>query len=549
MNRATSPSADNDPDAVSYRRSVRRAANGLLGNPLFRRHSPLVLGWSDEQLSTIAEKLRPRLPGEPTDRMVLAAAAVARSIVLEEKVTGRGVHYARGKPFYGIPVRYRADDPHFTWYFVTGAMDLLASAGLIAHHLGAWTYGRQSVAYATGELMAVVGPDVDVSEGRRLEAHIETIVLRQDSKKVLDYRDTAETESMRRTVRQINGALSELGVRHFGRGLRLPTLRRIFSGSFERGGRLYFQGTSVQNMSAADRLDLEIVVNGEPRPVVEIDYRALHISMAYSSAAEPMPPGDPYHIAGFDRAAVKLAVNVLFNAQSRRSAVGAVAKDLDGPVSVLLAQNPAASGDSLRDLAETLVSAVEHKHHRIREVFGTDCGARFQRRDSDIAVDVMLRMLAQTGRCPLPVHDSFIVADVDGDLLHRTMQAVAREHGLVLEVKEHRAVHTTIEDLIQEGSPLVQPSTGQQNRQRASPRWCEATPSSPYPLAGNSSDLQEQEQASQVCSDRHVVRGRASIDQGTSTRSAPPFRAPTSPRPDDQLAWGPYVNAVAARPP
>ncbi len=143
-------------------------------------------------------------------------------------------------------------------------------------------------------------------------------------------------------------------------------------------------------------------MEGEPRPVVEIDYRTLHINMAYVEAGVSMPTGDPCSIDGFDCTAVKLTVNVLFDAQSRRSASGAVARNLDGPMSVLLAQNPAASGDSIRDLAETLVSALEHKHSRIDQLFGSDCGARFQSLDSDIAVDVMLRMLEQTGRCPSP---------------------------------------------------------------------------------------------------------------------------------------------------
>lgn len=548
MNLPTSPPAHNGSGgrAGSHHRPGPRAANGLLDNPIFRRHTPLRLQWSDEQLSAITDKVRPLLAGEPTDRMVLAAASIIRSIALEERATGRGVHYARGKDLYNIPARYRAGDRLFTWHLVTKAMDLLASAGLIKHHLGAWAYGRQSVAYATDELMALVGSHIDVSEGRALEARSEMIALRDSAgKKLLDYLDTIATEAMRRDVLRINESLTDLRIVHRGRRLRTPIIRRIFNGSFERGGRLYFQGTSVQNMSADDRLDLEVVVEGELRPVVEIDYRALHINMAYAEAGVSMPTGDPYSIDGFDRAAVKLAVNVLFNARSRRSAVGAVARNLDGPVSVLLAQNPAASGDSIRDLAETLVSAVEHKHSRINPLFGSDCGARFQRLDSDIAVDVMLRMLEQTGRCPLPLHDSFIVADVDADLLRLTMTTVAREHGLELEVKEHRAVHTIFEDLLQARSPLVLPPA----RQPVPSRCCGSTHSSISPLAGNSPDLHKRRPISRIYASRHDTCGVHIDVLDTITRTEPPRRAPRAIGSCGRPVRSPHVNALAAHPP
>ena len=58
------------------------------------------------------------------------------------------------------------------------------------------------------------------------------------------------------------------------------------------------------------------------------------------------------------------------------------------------------------------------------------------RRDSDMAVRVMQRVLAETGRCPLPVHDSFLVADLDQEVLVRVMREVAAEEGLPLCLKD-----------------------------------------------------------------------------------------------------------------
>lgn len=91
--------------------------------------------------------------------------------------------------------------------------------------------------------------------------------------------------------------------------------------------------------------------------------------------------------------------------------------------------------DSLA-LAERVITAVEDKHQPIAAYFASDCGARFMRRDSDMAVRVMQRVLAETGRCPLPVHDSFLVADLDQEVLARVMRGVAAEEGLPLRLKD-----------------------------------------------------------------------------------------------------------------
>ncbi len=92
------------------------------------------------------------------------------------------------------------------------------------------------MAYATDELMALVGSHMDVSEGRALEARSETIVLRDNGgKKLLDYLDTIATDAMRRDVLRINESLPDLRIVHRGRRLRTPLIRRISIGSLERG--------------------------------------------------------------------------------------------------------------------------------------------------------------------------------------------------------------------------------------------------------------------------------------------------------------------------
>src|SRR5258708_31146622 len=128
----------------------------LFDNPLDGGRAPVVLRWSDDQLAAIAECLAPLLPDNLSDQMILAIACIARSIVAEHAISGRRVHYPRGKDRYRLPKRYRDGDPRLTWYYLTKGMDTLHAAGLIEHVVGKWNrYGKgfQSVAWATDELM------------------------------------------------------------------------------------------------------------------------------------------------------------------------------------------------------------------------------------------------------------------------------------------------------------------------------------------------------------------------------------------------------------
>ena len=380
----------------------------VFDNPVFGDHSPLVLGSAEDQLRPIADRLAPFMPDNLTVAMRFAIAGIARSIVTEEKITGNGVHFARGKDAYRIPKRYRDGDPRNTWHYTTRAMDILESVGLIQQAPGLWcpnSRGYQSVAWATGALVALVGPLLDVSEHRRLNLQAETIVLRgRLDKAVVDYPETADTTAMREQVAVVNEGLSRLDLRQFGKRIEIPVGRRIFNGSFERGGRFYCHGASFQNMRARHRRDLECMIDGVLHPMVEIDYSTLHITMAYTEAGAKVPRGDLYEIEGFDRRVVKIAVNIMFNAENHRSAVLAIAKALHDDATLRAASGVA---DHHRWWSLPNIHQEARRGHRRqtssnRGHFNSDCGARFQRMDSDMAIEVMTRMIQQTGRCPLP---------------------------------------------------------------------------------------------------------------------------------------------------
>jgi hypothetical protein len=421
----------------------------LFDNPLWGDHCPLVLRWRDDQLKPLVDRLAPLMPDSLSDQMQLAVASVARSIVTEKTITGHGVHYARAKDPYRRPKRYRDGDPRFTWHYVTGAMDALRHAGLIEHVVGEWwpyAKGFESVAWATDELMTLVEPLVDVSERRGISKRVETIVLRDRADKTeLDYTDTADTVAIRKQVQVINDHLAQLALRHRGQKLDIPIGRRIFNASFDRGGRFYCHGTSFQNMPAAQRRELEWIIGGTAHPTVEIDYSNLHIRMAYSEAGKRIPHGDQYTIDGFDRGLVKLAVNTLFNAPTTNKGILAIAEELHyDPKLRAVSGIQSSDRGPCRALAERVVAAIQRKHRRIKSYFGSDCGARFQRKDSDMAIEVMTRMIQRTGRCPLPLHDSFLVPEIDADILSQTMIEVARDDGLRLDLKDSRSEHRTL---------------------------------------------------------------------------------------------------------
>jgi len=415
----------------------------LRDDPLYWDHSPLVLRWDNDQIEQLVDVLLPHLVGETTDEMRLAIAAVARSIVTEHTITGAGVHYARAKAPYSRPKRYRDGDPRFSWWFVTKAMDALKGAGLIDHTVGRLYphhTGRQSVAYPTDTLMALILPLIDVSEPRGIFKWVETIVLRDlDDKADVDYDDTADTEAMRQQVQRLNDDLKELVLLDQRQKITIPLGRRVFNGSFERGGRFYCHGSSYQNMPATQRRELEFVTDGAAPPMVEVDYCNLHITMAYAEAGETIPAGDQYQSDGFPRGLVKVAVNTLFNAATVNSGILAVTEELrDDPALRAVCGIESSDRSLCRPLAKAVVTAIQGKHHRIEDYFGSDCGARFQRADSDMAINVMTRMVENTGRCPLSVHDSFLVPEMDADVLSETMIEVARDSGIHARLKSSR---------------------------------------------------------------------------------------------------------------
>lgn len=319
--------------------------------------------------------------------------------------------YSRTFRHYDKPLRYR--NPLYTCHHVVQQMEFLAAAGLILHdRRNPGERGWQSTAWATPELRAIIAQIVNGKT--TLKRPSEVIWLRDNDKRLIDYKDTRKINRMRRGLERINEALQGA---ELDPSIAAPMVR-IFNGSMKRGGRMYGMGASWQNMPSEKRKT--ITIGGQA--VVELDYRSLHPAILYAEAGAIMPH-DCYDLPGWPRPLVKEATLILINARTQASARQAIAH---GKHIVALAEP--GSQDAHRK-AQALVDDIKVLHRPIEAAFHSDGGARLMVIDSDIAATVMSILIAQ-GIVALPVHDSFLVPASKAAQLETAMLEAAHRAGI-----------------------------------------------------------------------------------------------------------------------
>jgi hypothetical protein len=386
---------------------------------LYDNHITFVGLWSKEQLKPIVEGL-----GLPSKMASYAIANLARTLVLEGNF-----HYSRASEWYAD--RYKRNgDRYYSYRLTPKAADWLAdncyAEHILGHHVphqpGA---GRQSTIYATQKLFDAIGDLVDPLEPRAIAPRPEVMILRDDQGKDAPYKDKGNPKirAERADLWTFNDHFQMRELHRNGRLVPIPIFRRIFNRTLDRGGRLYCWGESYQQLSGKERSEITEVIGGITHAFVEIDFRAHHITLAYALAGEPMPEGDPYSIAGYEsdegRYLIKLAGLISFNAGNKKSAVGALVHE---------------TGCTWEE-AQAAIEAFQAKHPGINEYFFSDAGATLMRMDSDITVAIMKWVLAATGRCPLPVHDSYLVPVCDYHELVKAMREVSAEFFLKSSLK------------------------------------------------------------------------------------------------------------------
>lgn len=189
-------------------------------------------------------------------------------------------------------------------------------------------------------------------------------------------------------------------------------LRRIFSrGSFSKGGRLY--GGWWQGVPSLFRPHITI----DGYKTTEVDYSSIALRIIYAKEGLEVSESDDLYDLGLKdwsgpqdprRSIIKKYINALLNDESGH---------------FKLKQSDLIELDLSQKVIKKL---VEEKHSAISHLFNSGVGLDAQFVDSQIAVVVMQKMMAQD-ILVLPIHDSFIVRVGHRATLHDTMHETFKE--------------------------------------------------------------------------------------------------------------------------
>jgi hypothetical protein len=407
------PSSDPTPPRTAMH-SMPFASNGRLlarARPhVMQRDQALSFHWAgitDAQLAAAG------LPSKGGLKRQLCRRAIVANLICAQH-SDRWVSYARDRNAYTGRRRY--DGAAYTYTHVRTVVDELEEFGLI-HHDRAWPgrAGLRSRMRATLALIRAVGP-VDQLEYQPGEV----IRLKDYAGRLVDYADTPYTYGIRHEVAAVNDVFRSVNINlvatdvawnsiavHLDGAVVHPARvvgHRVFNGGWRSGGRLY--GPFWQSLNKQRRRQLTVDGGG----VIEHDFAQLHPRLLYAQCGRPIE-GDAYTIRGYEgaRPAVKLAWQILINAQSPKAAVPALALELGG----LEKQAEAAR----------LLQALEDHHRPIAAAFYTGAGLTLQRCDSDLMMAILRQCLSEA-IVALPVHDSLIAPEgVRSDRVQEIMNA------------------------------------------------------------------------------------------------------------------------------
>ena len=336
------------------------------------------------------------------------------------------IHYSRNVNSYRPKSRYNA--LHISKMTIIIA-DTLEGEGFIEQVIGfkdrETGVGFQSRMWPTEKLLKLFRKalfskfDIRDHEGR------ETIILKNDKKEKIEYKDTEETCRMRLVVQNYNELLRQtfidipeleeprisLGKDVKGQEKFLvisqsdKLIHRIFNrGSFQKGGRFY--GGWWQRCPKDWRQKIFI----DDEPTIELDFTGLHIMLLYakegidylsSIGGDPYeidPPrwlNDPQELRNLAKRLLLVAVNaknekVTFQAFRGDEETGSPHKKLEN-----------------KQLKEVL-DALREKHPKIEKYFASDAGIDLMSTDAKITERVISHFTNQ-GIPILTIHDSYII--------------------------------------------------------------------------------------------------------------------------------------------
>ncbi len=260
----------------------------------------------------------------------------------------------------------------------------------------------------------------------------ELVILRDDKKQLLDYKETAETWRIRDILKLVNKVNAEATI-EFENDKLNAVLTAIFKNKFTMGGRLYTKGyRHHQGFSGANRK--EITINGES--IVELDYSGLHPNLLYSAEGIQYF-GDPYKAIdnrGVLRDFLKMILLCLINSKIRVQAISAA--------NFWLYEHKEEKAKLENEIGAININEFVDKffevHKKISHYFCNEnkTGLRSMNKDAKIALDIINHFGKQNIPC-LPIHDSFIVQEKYRDELKSVMQNTYKKHtGFRIKIKE-----------------------------------------------------------------------------------------------------------------
>ncbi|MGD9671561.1 MAG: hypothetical protein AB7U75_21365 [Hyphomicrobiaceae bacterium] len=321
------------------------------------------------------------------------------------------VSFSLNRSFYGPWCKFY-EGRHFSYANHRQVMEILDAAGLIIlEKQKPFGFDWQSRMRASQKLLALAQ-----SWGQILPSPGRLICLKGEKGKkkkasLIVYEETEETRRMRIQMEAVNESIASVvidaprdvldmsaPIARVGKSIVVPsrrTLVRIFSETFQRGGRLY-RGFW---QSLPGEVRALLLLDGEE--VAEPDYRQIHAQLLYALLDRSLV-GDAYTLEGIDRRVGKICFQILLNSQSRDGAIAALVKEV-----YALDDQALASGFGKAEAA-VVINAMKKRHARVRSAFHKGIGLTLQFIDSELMLAVIERCRA-VGIVGLPVHDSLIV--------------------------------------------------------------------------------------------------------------------------------------------
>ncbi|BBA68615.1 hypothetical protein [Geobacter sulfurreducens] len=334
-------------------------------------------------------------------------------------------------------------------------IDWFIALGYVTNKLGHYfdASKRQSRVRATDKLISLIKDEFRVSPLMiRQHEDMETICLRDDQKKKIEYDDTPETNLMRKKLQYINDLLDKTLINLYLPDAELNKLMhrmitgkvesdieheeprgaidfnrrhlyRVFNNSsFEQGGRFY--GGWWQGIPREYRKYIKI----NHMLTVEADFSGMHINLLYAQKGLEMPFDFPYHLDGMPegtKEVVKRSLLTIINAKDRASALKSIRQQIrEGKLTL---------PEGITKIEE-IILPFEEKHEAIKEFFFSGQGVYLQKLDSMIAEEIMM-FLAQKGIPALPLHDSFLVSHPqERALKHAMQQAYTKVTGRIAKI-------------------------------------------------------------------------------------------------------------------